>query len=69
MTAENLSTWGRSCWPVAWLPNEDGFEFVAVFWNYSTAIRKIIRDENGHHRIDGTPIGDLRGWRMVKEKI
>jgi hypothetical protein len=49
--------------PLAWLPNRDGFKFVGVKHDGTTAACEVKRLENGSHVVKGAIYEDLAGWR------
>lgn len=50
--------------PLGWLPNRDGFRFVGIKHDGSTAVCTVVRDPaTGMHRIAEGPVADFRGWR------
>jgi hypothetical protein len=47
--------------PLAFIPNQDGFRFVG--WTGREAIPcRVVRGEDGLHRVDGCEYGRLIGW-------
>lgn len=50
--------------PTAWLPNQDGFTFVANLKNGTQEIRKVFKNEQGLHMVEGYQ--DILNWSRIK---
>lgn len=54
--------------PLRDLPNVHGYEFVGVLWDGSTQTCRVVKCDDGLHRIEGVAFRDLRGWTRLTEK-
>jgi hypothetical protein len=54
----------NTCWPLGWLPNREGFQFIGICKDGTAKECRVARDETGVHFISGDAIYDeLHGWR------
>jgi len=53
--------------PLRDLPNIHGYEFIGVRWDGSSEPCRIIKCDDGLHRIAGDKYKDLKAWREVKK--
>lgn len=48
--------------PMSWLPNKEGYRFIAVFKDGTKAETCVHRRADGTHFIGDANISDLKGW-------
>jgi len=48
------------------LPNVDGFEFIGLTYGDKEVRCRVVRGEDGLHKIEGAPHSELRGWYPLK---
>lgn len=48
--------------PLAWLPNTHGYRFVAVMTDGTRIKCRVVRGEDGVHRVEGAKFEDMKGW-------
>lgn len=54
--------------PPAWLPNQDGFRFVARMKDGSERAGKVFKGEHGLYGVTDMPYEDIVSWRYLNNE-
>lgn len=53
-------------YPLSYLPNDKGFEFIAVYKDGTEKLQVVKKNDNGTHYIDD--YNQIKGWRRFWDK-